>query len=460
MSKDLNDKQSYLDNGIRVGLHHKQILDDISQNHIKQEQNLSEAIDGSEKLLLSLGYELPERQKSKPSQSEKLRPVISANGWEEVLAEAQKSIPGQVDFSLLLTESEINAVLKKHASIGSELNWFSSLDRFDFALSIATGVIAGVINVLLVDIPAHAGFLGGQRSEGGWLSNLMKEKTGRLFPDDKIAELEQTYSVSFDPSTNSKLQEKVAGLGPRTHRFQSLGHDPLIGFIFGVRDILVGEFSAIGKDGHLIIQQVADPLLQGEQMFIRILEAFKIQFGHLASDVATPAGLPAPLMPLLLFLQFGKIGNHSYTIADVSRQMYRSGYDFRHFMASSIPVMITEIIIRIGYFIRSIQIGKSLSDAIPLASSLKLRRQLLVAHSVALLINAGKVYITQNPLMVSWAQVLVFLRYVMPEVTFLLYGKESARYQMVEKEILKDYHSINDDIDVFLKTQDDFVLVV
>jgi len=351
-------------------------------------------------------------------------------------------------------------VIKRHGAIGKELDWFSSFDRYDLALSVATGVIAGVVDVLLVGVPAHPGFMGSSKSEGGWLSNQMKEKTASLFPPEKIKELERAYKVSYDASTNSTLNVAVDGLGPGTHRFQSLGHDPLLGFIFGVRDILTGEFSGISKTGHLIVQQVTDPLLHGEQLFARILEAMKTQFGHLASDVATSRGLPVPLMPLLQFFQFGKIGNQEYTIGEVVRQMYRSGYDFRHFMASSIPVMITEVIIRLGCFIRSIQAGKTLGESIPSASSITLRRQLLIAHSVATLINAGKVYVTQNPLAISWPQALAFLRYVMPELAFLMYGKEVARAKMVEDEILNEYHSINGELNEFIKSQGDFVLIV
>jgi hypothetical protein len=186
----------------------------------------------------------------------------------------------------------------------------------------------------------------------------------------------------------------------------------------------------------------------------------KVQLGHLASDVATSRGLPAPLMPLLLFLQFGKIGNHEHTIAEVARAMYGKGYDFRHFMAASIPVMISEIIIRLGYFIRSVQSGKNLIESIPSSSSLKLRRQLLLTHSVAMLINAGKVCVTKNPLAISWPQALAFLRYVMPELAFLMYGKEAAKSKMVEDEIINDYHIINDQVSAYLITQDDFVIVI
>jgi hypothetical protein len=223
---------------------------------------------------------------------------------------------------------------------------------------------------------------------------------------------------------------------------------------------MTGDFSAISKDGHLIIQQIAGPLLDGESLVIRILEAMKIQLGHLASDVATPAGLPAPLMPLMSFLQFGKIGAHEHTIAEVARAMYGKGYDFRHFMASSVPVMVTEVIVRLGYVVRELRAGGTLMEAIPNASSLKLRRQLLIAHTVATLINAGKVYVTQNPLAISWPQVLAFLRYVMPELGFLLYGKEAARSKMVEEEILNDYRDIRNQVDEFLCSQGEFILVV
>jgi len=460
MTKDSSDEKSYLDDGARVALYHQQLLDDISCREAEQAQELSAAVDSSEALLLSLGFTLPERPKPQCRQPVTLPSVIVAKSWATILAEAKEATPEQVDYRALLTPSEIDIVLKKHAAIGSELSWFDSLNRYDFVLSVATGVIAGIIDILLVGIPAHPGFLGNPRAEGGWLSNIMKEKVNNLFPESTIKDLEKAYRVSFDPSTNAKLHTKVPGLGPGTHRFQSPGHDPFLGFIFGVRDILTGEFSAISKDGHLIVQHVADPLLQGEEFVIRILEALKTQFGHLASDIATPLGLPAPLMPLLLFLQFGTIGNKQYTIGEVARQMYRSGYDFRHFMAGSIPVMVTEIIIRLGNVIESISLEKTRTEVRPLDSSLKLRRQLLLAHSVATLINAGKVSVTQNPLALSWVQALAFIYYVMPELALLLYGKEAIRSQLVEEEILRDYHGINSEIDAFLKRQDDFSLVI
>src|SRR5690606_16149790 len=152
---------------------------------------------------------------------------------------------------------------------------------------------------------------------------------------------------------------------------------------FGVRDVLKGEFTAFGKGGTLITQQVGEPHMVGERLLVRIFSALKLVAGHQLSDVATARGRPAPWMPLLILVQTGRIGKQGYTVGEVARQMYRMGYDFRHFLASSVPVMLIEAIVRIAYFARKIHDGADLQDAIPLASSPRLRTQLFLGHSIA-----------------------------------------------------------------------------
>lgn len=451
-----DDREDVLNNAVAVEIMHGRKLINISEQQSQTDSQIGSAIDQSEELLRQLGKMLP------PSKPASLRPVespslVPVQSWNELVQEARQVIPNNASIHDILTEGEIQQVLNHHASIGDELGWFESLDRYDIALSVSAGAIAGLIDVLLVKVPAHPGFLGSEAHEGGWLSNIIKEKSRQLLPADKIRQLEKAYKVPYDPAVNSSLFRPVAGLGPRTHRYHSLAHDPWLGIIFGIRDILTGEFTAIDKFGKVIIQQTGSPL-EGETFIIRILEAMQIHLGHLLSDVATPAGLPAPLMPLLSFLQFGKIGDKEYTISEVARQMYRSGYDFRHFIATAIPVAMTEFIIRLGHFIRTKQRGDEDESAFYSKSSLALRRKLLVANSVGMLINAGKVSITKNPLAISWAQTLAFLRYAAPELHFILHGKEGIRAKLVEDEILTGYHKLNDDIDNFVNTQTDFVI--
>lgn len=428
-------------NGWRVAAYNQLLIDSVSDSHGLDRICIDRAIVSSESLLEGLGYTLPESDSTKSVQPYPYA-TIPEKCWDDLLAEASSVIPEEVCYDSLLTDEEINLVMERHSSIGSELGWARSINRYDVSIAVITGLISGLLDVFLVGVPAHHGFLGHKGAEGGWLSNLFKDKSGQILPPDKIKDLEKAYGVSYDPSTNSRLSETVAGLGPRTHRFQSLGHDPILGFIFGIKDQLEGAFTAIDKNGNLIAQQVGSPLLDGEAYFIRLAKAFETQVGHLASDVATKAGLPAPLMPLLLFLQFGKIGEHGHTVAEVARAMYRQGYDFRHFMAGSVPVMVSEVIIRLSCFVRSMNKGLKFSDAIPSSSNLSVRRQLLIAHSVATLVNAGKVYVTQSPLSLNWSQILTLFRYAVPEAKYLLHGQEAERSRLVNEQILSDYESI------------------
>jgi hypothetical protein len=217
--------------------------------------------------------------------------------------------------------------------------------------------------------------------------------------------------------------------------------------VFGIKDILTGNFTAVSKHGEVITQKVGASFMPDENFFVRVLEALKLHWGHLQSDVATPAGLPAPLMPLLTFLQFGKIGGKEYTISELARMMYRSGYDFRHFVATSIPVVVAELIVRLGHVVQSLNAGKGLKESIPLASNLAVRRKLIIAHGVATAVNAGKVYFTGNPMGISWAQILTLTRYLVPELRYLMFGKNAEKARMVEEVIWNGY------VDIYAQTQ-------
>lgn len=452
-----NDKGDYLTDGLIVAAHHKQLLDQLGSEHDEQRHSLDAATNSSEALLQRLGKTLPVKD-SCTSNALQVIPPVRTESWEKILAEAKQATPGDVDFNDVLTPAEIDTVLAKHQKLGEHLGWIGSLDRYDVALAVAAGILSGLIDIFLVQVPAHPGFLGSPASEGGWLSNKVKELFGEVLSPERIKELEGLYNVSFDPSTSRGLEDAVAGLGTRTHRYQSLGHDPILGFIFGVKDVLFGEFTAIDKFGNVIVQQTAEPLLEGEQFIIRLLKAIRNLGGHLASDVATPAGLPAPLMPLLSFFQFGTIGKQGYTIAEVARQMYRSGYDLRHFIAASVPVAISELIVRLGFMVRKINAGVTLSEAFPNAAHPQLRRQLLIAHGVAGVINAGKVTVTNNPLSISWPLVLTLLRYSMPETMYLIYGQEKERAKLVETEIMADYNAIHKSVDQEIKILPNLVI--
>ncbi|MGL5081933.1 MAG: hypothetical protein ACRC8A_10650 [Microcoleaceae cyanobacterium] len=125
---------------------------------------------------------------------------------------------------------------------------------------------------------------------------------------------------------------------PKSHRFQSLGHDPVLGFVFGVLDIMRGTSTGFSYDNlthtHTWIQGAAWSNLEP----VGLIEAILRQLGHLISDVATPMGLPAPLMTLIQGINVGSFGEKGRTVGEIARWMYLNGYDFRHFLVSGITL--------------------------------------------------------------------------------------------------------------------------
>ena len=280
------------------------------------------------------------------------------------------------------------------------------------------------------------------------MSNVVKQKFGELLPSASIRRLEREFPVPFDPSTSRGLDVPISGLGPRTHRFHSLGHDPLLGWIFGVSDSLHGTFTAVDKAGHLVCQVSpgAGAINPGVGLFEAVVEAFRRVFGHMLSDVATPAGLPAPLLPLALFVQTGTIGPNGYTVAEIARQMYRVGFDFRHFLAGSISTVLVEVIVRVSWMVQRLHEGAGLAEVLPQTGHPRLRKTLLLAHSGAAAINAGKMHFVGS-LGLNWAQWLALSQYAARQTAPLLTDESgNRRHAAVEQVLTDDWTKLSEQI--------------
>lgn len=423
------------DDEIRVARHLKSGLDDLDARAARLSANTAGAIARAEGLLRQFGTAVPSRLPAKsrtqmPSEPLELRP------WEELVSEAQKL---DADVEALLSAAEMQALRTRLRATGAAAVAEHGMDLTDASIAGLAAILAGIVDILLVQVPAHPGFLGSAAHGGGWLSNLVTERVGELLPPDSIRRLEREFPVSFDAAISRGLEKPVAGLGPTTHRFHSPGHDPLLGWVVGTADVLRGTFTAFDKHGQLIIQHspTARALDPGLSFFESILHGLHQVGGHLLSDVSTPAGLPAPLMSLAPLLQFGSIGPRGYTIGEVARQMYRSGYDFRHFVAGSVSTVLVEVVVRGAWVIRRLNEGKRLSDAVPLASHPRLRKTLLVAHAGAAAINAGKIAF-MGPLGLNWSQWLALGRYAVPQTLAVMSGVAAGRREEAIRQSLED----------------------
>lgn len=383
----------------------------------------------SEALLESIGYgkqlaEIKEtNQQQKPELSHKIM-VVPA--WERLCIEAEKNVGTGHYLEELFTNDELSDNERIIQQLNDEYNCLHRLDKHDIAISVSAGLLGAAVDILLIGIPKKTP----DGLKGGTLANYVRDWFDKKFPKEEMEKLANSKAskVPYDAQDNRNTKVNIDGLSAYYHRLLSLGHDPLLGLIFGVADILTGRMTTIDKAGK-IVSQVMDNYADRKET--DIFAAIAKQILHFKSDLTTSMGLPAPMMALFNLLQFGSIGEEEQTIAEIVQGMYYEGYDFIHFCALSIPVMITEVVIRIGYGIKRIKEGHSLKDSIPYSLNHekhpKLGTMLFIGHSAASAINAGKVFFTKNPMAINYPQWLAFGKYSYKQLKWVLLEKPEAR---------------------------------
>jgi hypothetical protein len=249
--------------------------------------------------------------------------------------------------------------------------------------------------------------------------------------------------VPYDAQDNRNTTIYVEGLSAYYHRLLQLGHDPLLGFVFGVADILNGRMTTIDKAGNIVSQVMEN---YADRKEANIFAALIKQIAHFKSDITTSMGLPAPLMGLFNLFQFGSIGEEEQTIAEIVQGMYYEGYDFIHFCSMSIPAMLVEVIVRAGYAIKRIKEGHSVRDSIPISLNRekhpKLATMLFIGHSTATAVNAGKVYFTQNPVAINYPEWLAFAKYSYSQLKWVIIEKPALRDAYVRGKINEELTTV------------------
>ena len=383
---------------------------------------LDRRIQESEDLLRMLGYtEMPT-----VSKREEPKQVMVIPSWENLCAEAGNVVGTGNALESFFTEAELKANTQEIRMLNAEYNQFHRLDKYDITISIAAGLLGAAIDILLVGIPKKTP----EGLKGGPLSNYIRNWFDKRFSKEEMEKLanSKVSKVPYDAQDNRNTTIHVEELSAYYHRLLSLGHDPLLGLIFGVADILTGRMTTIDKTGKIVSQVMEN---YADRKETDIFAAIAKQIIHFKSDITTSMGLPAPLMGLFNLLQFGSVGEEEQTIAEIVQGMYYEGYDFIHFCTLSIPVMIVEVVTRIGYAFKHIKEGHSVKESIPFSMNRekhpKLATMLFIGHSAATAVNAGKVYFTQNPMAINYPQWLAFAKYSYKQLKWVLIEKPNAR---------------------------------
>jgi len=300
----------------------------------------------------------------------------------------------------VLPSTQVASSMRGFSEEFGDVSWSTA----DWAVVLGAGLLGTLLDIVLVRIPQDTAFLGTRYSGSPLTAWLKDEERAKEIRERFFDQFERIAKVPFDASTTAGARGLVSGMRPGTHRLQSLGHDPVLGFIIGVADIMRGTGTYIDHVGELVqVSSDADP--------VDLIMALVTEVRHLRSDVYTPAGLPPPLLGLLQLAQLDSpfalgLSGEPVPWTDVARYLYANGYDLRHFFTMGIVPGAIEAVIRLYWWLDGLATGRDAEQR--KREKAKLASMLLLGHTIATsgtLVKTGLIF-GMNPAALNYPQLL------------------------------------------------------
>lgn len=341
-------------------------------------------------------------------------PPEAGGNWESYLRNMERYI---ADRGIEVTGDPLSQLMPPHLAAEIRRRFDAEFraapwDRWDIGVVALAVLVGALTDYLLVATPG--GSFKGKPQRGSPLTAWMKEQSKKLAPMTGAGDVERNAFQHWVATLTTAAEEwaKVPydvvspklGLTPNVHRLASLGHDPLLGLVFGVGDILSGTCTFIDKSGAWRVIKVP-----GHEGSSNVLEAMVKVVVHGFSDVFTERGLPPPfLAPFqLVGAQSGftlRKGGDPVPVRDVVRYMYSNGYDLRHFVTMKISPAIAEVILGAYHGIRAHAEGSDPGEA-GIPDRLKREQMQALTHGALASANILKTALYGwNPMAINLAQ--------------------------------------------------------
>lgn len=311
-------------------------------------------------------------------------------------------------------------IVSLNETIGSVEGLKPNCDKLDYALSVCSGALCGLIDIFLIGKPGESplGTITDKWFENrtcdfakrcGW--NGAKDGSDPL--KSAIGFLERHFHVPYDQRGMGDAGCEVFGLNAKNHHFKSLGHNPsLLGLFFSMLNQFTNtsHFISDGKQIELIEADQSFEL-KGNSISSKLWCGFSNWFCHLISDVSGSSGsksrgmgIPSPLWTWandiisiksklnIPVFQFDKDVNN------LALNIYEQGFDLRFQTAQTIPVIINELVVRLFYSVRRLikyykvtdkadHSFKGLWKACEPFSNPTIKRMLTIAHATFCLVD-------------------------------------------------------------------------
>ena len=444
------------------------LMNDKEMDSLRKEadSNIAE----TEALLRSLGMgdKVDDLKKSPHTESPMPAPghCPEAQSWDSLVSEAEQHVHGDVVLEDLLSEEEIRSAFAHREEIEQEFanktSIFNKVDLNFLAIAAALHTAKSLI------FPYVAEAFGYGESF---------DPDDRLIHDDKI--IKQEHKEANNEVKKILLDHHEAGywiklltqsppydicsgsaalginMGGKYHRLHTLGHDPVLGWLFGTANILTDiitlndlqSFRVIRKPTMWITPEAVDlGTLFAESYavaradYLNLPAALFVQYQHYKSDEFTKIGLPVPVLSSFSEEFASDLYKNQYDALCFSRDIKIIGASF--FVSKFIDIIIS--------LVHSLFRDHNESSKL---FEVRTRKILLISNSIASTSSIIATCITQNPKQLDIGSLLSTISHLFFDIRFILKIKEEFIQNEIDKELQKSIME-TDEIykEVFSKT--------
>ena len=447
---------------------------ELSRQVMSEQQGIGthadQCIFESEQLLREIGYgeELTLiHSQLKPNSDSGL--LLDVADWSDLVHEAQLTHPDKVELEDILTQEEFQSAYRDLQNIEYQFSNATRLNRRDVAfLAIATA-IQTVRSALFGQLSNHLSSIGNRITdkEGDALVKESKEKYKQQHEDKWDSKKDSKGSrsrkeegktwkeivfsgVPYDVITGSK--DVGLGLSGQNHRLKTLGHDPVLGWLFGTINILTDTITPAHPFSSYRVKKVKTtktivppnlpyPIVFGEAIDLatsgkHLLPASVFRQGlHYKSDFYTKKGLPIPLLEVFAESLAGKLYQEGY---DSLQVLQKSNHALSAIAAELFNMLIGLIH---GLFYQPTVDAKK-SEELRLKErnlyEVRTRKILLISNSIATTSNVAIAALTQNPNYVDLGGLFVTLSRLFRDIRFITRIKQEFIQDILDKEFQEE----------------------
>lgn len=421
----------------------------LDREYSSQLDETDSAISSSEELLKSLGYKLPTRKKvhEEMNLSSEIKDLPS---YDSLVKKANIAVSNDVELEDLLSAEEFQKAYSRLDSIHKEFSRKTGIINKTDLIFLGIATALQTTKALLFGPVAKKFNYGNSLNPADRLAHNAKSiESAHRESNDNFKEKHEQHGHGYwmnilDQTPPYDITKGSPTIGRnmegKYHRIHTLGHDPILGWVFGTANILTDTITfedfmsnRVERKPKMCItsEMVPLPLLFKETLemckadSLNLPAAIFAEGCHLKSDVNTKLGLPVPVLEAIN--------------PDFASKLYKSNYDALCFtrdvkivgVSASISILIDMIIGLVHSLFNTEKIDKDLYEV-------RTRKILLISNSIASTSNIIQTAITNNPKNLDIGGLFVTVSHLFMDLRFMARIKEEFINQELNSDLKKE----------------------